>query len=402
MRKGEVRAADEHGAVVELCRRPEVRGGDAATLAPLADPAGLEAALRLAAAHRVLGLFASSALAAHDAGQVALADPAHLTDLCRALRRRAALFHLRRDAVVAALHRAGIPVVLLKGIAVAESLYDEPFHREFEDLDILVRRHALDEAVQALAPLGYTTPADRRRELAYLRHHFHMFLEHPSARALEVHWDFSFPGLAFRMDPDAVFAGARPLRPNSPGGAPMVPRPEHMVLHLVLENIQEGFSRLGRLVDLDRLAVAAEGIDWDFLGYEARRGGLAHPTWATVRLARELMHTEIPGEAIAGLRPTGIAAAHLRLYDLRDELLRQSLLAEQGRRDLVEVWMLPGAAARLRHIVRWLRLDPFLEGASRKRRGPIGRVLRVAKLGLTHVAAYGGALRGPHSAHTRF
>jgi len=70
---------------------------------------------------------------------------------------------LRYDHLSAALAEiggaffsAGLPLIALKGSALASRLYPHPACRPMEDLDLLVRPHDLQAASHALASLGYS------------------------------------------------------------------------------------------------------------------------------------------------------------------------------------------------------------------------------------------------------
>lgn len=58
-------------------------------------------------------------------------------------------------AVIAALERAEIETLPLKGVFLARRLYDDPGMRQSGDIDMLVSRDRLDEAAAALTGLGY-------------------------------------------------------------------------------------------------------------------------------------------------------------------------------------------------------------------------------------------------------
>src|SRR5262249_24515565 len=60
---------------------------------------------------------------------------------------------LRR--VLSLLVEAGVPVIPLKGVALAESLYGDMAVRVCSDLDILVPRSMAKGALEALGPMGY-------------------------------------------------------------------------------------------------------------------------------------------------------------------------------------------------------------------------------------------------------
>lgn len=66
------------------------------------------------------------------------------------------LFH-ELERVLDTLVEQGIPVVVLKGAALAKSLYEDPGLRVMSDLDLLVPKERLFDSVTAAEALGYTT-----------------------------------------------------------------------------------------------------------------------------------------------------------------------------------------------------------------------------------------------------
>jgi hypothetical protein len=82
------------------------------------------------------------------------------------------------------------PVVLLKGIGLAATVYPDIALRPMGDIDILVHRPDLEAAVQALAPLGYKkliliTPWYEQ----IAGYHCHLAHETDPDRVVEVHWN---------------------------------------------------------------------------------------------------------------------------------------------------------------------------------------------------------------------
>lgn len=59
------------------------------------------------------------------------------------------------NEVITEIEKHGIRYVLLKGNAVANSYYHAPWHRQFDDIDILIDYSDSQKAVEALAKLGY-------------------------------------------------------------------------------------------------------------------------------------------------------------------------------------------------------------------------------------------------------
>lgn len=76
-------------------------------------------------------------------------------------------------ALADALQPRGIPFCLLKGLALAHTLYREtPLRRCFSDIDILIPEVHFDEAVAAFLELGYRLAA-HKTDLAAIRQYGH-------------------------------------------------------------------------------------------------------------------------------------------------------------------------------------------------------------------------------------
>lgn len=106
---------------------------------------------------------------------------ASLRDRLRRLRRASALAEMQWERAAAALAETGIEPVLLKGLDLARSVYDDPVERQIGDVDLLVPRRDLKRAVRRLLDLGYECRLDLRGARGYLRHHFHIQMHHPGA-----------------------------------------------------------------------------------------------------------------------------------------------------------------------------------------------------------------------------
>lgn len=82
------------------------------------------------------------------------------------------------------------PVILLKGAALASTLYPQPATRPLGDLDLLIPRSALDDAVAAVKSLGYNEFAPEigagMHEIA--SHHVHLRGGSDENLVVELHW----------------------------------------------------------------------------------------------------------------------------------------------------------------------------------------------------------------------
>ena len=129
--------------------------GDPGIWRHVADPLMAERFVAAASRHRVRPLLAWTL---HRAGELPLWPEPVRRALIGAERGEAALevvrgIELRRLAASFAV--AGVPVLVLKGGALAYSIYPEPWLRPREDTDVLVRMDDADRARELLTAAGY-------------------------------------------------------------------------------------------------------------------------------------------------------------------------------------------------------------------------------------------------------
>jgi hypothetical protein len=125
------------------------------------------------------------------------------------------------QAVLSSLKSAGIPVIVLKGWALIQTLYGgDPGQRFCEDIDLLVNPEDVDAADRVLRNIGYkeaeaTWPGYRRR---YMNANRYVLVEHPSIFSalfsIGLHWGLIHtPAYNPRqIDIDTLFMRARPLQ----------------------------------------------------------------------------------------------------------------------------------------------------------------------------------------------
>jgi hypothetical protein len=96
--------------------------------------------------------------------------------------------------VLAALRDANIPVILIKGISLADTIYRNMPYRQMSDLDLMIRSEQRDSAIAALAARGFRPVATRNR--GQLQFFFESLgrgsFSHPEAGEVDVHWNPSY------------------------------------------------------------------------------------------------------------------------------------------------------------------------------------------------------------------
>lgn len=215
---------------------------------------------------------------------------------------RNAVLLRRTEEYAAALHRVGIPVILLKGIHLCRYVYPEPALRPMADVDLLVPRDRLAQVEQLFLDAGFgpVPRPDVEQFCTWSNHLAKLYKE--GAPVLEVHWTIERPTAPFLIDLEGLWARARPVKL---GGARVhVLATEDLLLHLSLHasyHHRFDWSALRGLVDIDRV-VAHCPVDWKALAERANAWGAAAFVYTTLRLTRELLGTPVPPSCFDSLR----------------------------------------------------------------------------------------------------
>jgi hypothetical protein len=207
------------------------------------------------------------------------------------------------------------------------------------------------------------------------------------AHIVEIHWALTMPKAPFQLDASEVLAQSTLLeRPGQP--VLFLPRPEHTLLHLVVQNLQEGFSRLARLVDIDRIVASTPGLDWEVLVAAARKGNLASATAESLQLAHRLLGATVPDGVLRELRPGPVARFHLAIMRPDRSLLSQRSESVYSAKDLHELWLLGGLCRRLLLLRQMLVSDPAIIFPRQERPGALVRLWRLGKLVVLQLYLY--------------
>lgn len=301
----------------------------------------------LAQEHQVLGLvLVELERAGIDPLPGPLADDAR--NLLRFLRRQAALWDLERDFIAGRLNQRGILAVLLKGAALRLTTYGDSAERPVGDIDLLVRKEDLNEAAEILTAAGYQKDPEARAQL-YLQHHHHLVFRKDPGFKIEVHWALQPARAPLLLDHDAFLRDAlSAITPDAP--VMMVPAAEHMVIHLSAQNLEDGFSRLRRLVDIDRVISGTVELDWNRLASETARMRAQGVVALSLRLCELMLGTAIPPGFLGRLRLSKLTRTHLAILDPVGRVIGAGGSAGSAARRLLTLWCIPQAATRLRFL----------------------------------------------------
>jgi hypothetical protein len=219
--------------------------------------------------------------------------------------------------VLALFGSAGVPVIPLKGVALAESLYGDPGLRICSDLDVLVPRHVVREAFGLLLAHGYER-ADRYpvevADVDFLVRNSMEYGFRPSPPAfpylLELHWDIAWRWRADATMVEDIWADARP---HTIGGLQVLAlSAEWEVLYLAVHAARHRWQGLKWLVDIHEVCTRGK-FDWDTVTDKAHRFGLDRALTLSLSACRALFGTSLPptysGQAVPAWLPLFPASA---------------------------------------------------------------------------------------------
>lgn len=228
--------------------------------------------------------------------------------LANALRNQ--LFAEELARLLKLLGEAGIPVIPLKGVTLAQSIYGDPAARVCSDIDILVPPADAVRARRVILANGYSS---QFTEEFFVRHQLHTSRDCSLVREtnlfpylVEVHWTLLQDSSKDREAMEELWSQARPQ--DFFGCRAYDLTPEWQFLYLSFHASYHKWSVLKWVADIHELCVSAT-VDWDEVREKAgcfELDTVAEPTLAACSL---LFGTPVPVQI-----PCPPFPADVRLY----------------------------------------------------------------------------------------
>lgn len=315
---------------------------------------------------------------------------------CLVLERELRMRMLERRAAesVAVLNAAGIEVALLKGAAMAVTLYGSFDARPMNDVDILVHPARAEEAKRLMLLAGWSPDPELPNDSVYESQHHHLapLVDARGSRSrLEIHRMLLPKGHPFNLTVDELWRGMRTAR--LAGHPVRVLDASHHAVHVAVHFAWSHTMRAGAwhaFRDLGTL-VRAGRIDWDKLVPDAEHARATTCCYWTLKLARTMSGLPVPDAVIERLAPSmsGIVLRRLerhfvhillrhdethRSHRLDRALWTMALQPEAGGHGTARPWLVsaeltaarvgqtrPPAGDRLqRHIDRIVRCSAYM------------------------------------------
>jgi hypothetical protein len=231
------------------------------------------------------------------------------------LKRNLSIIGELREAL-ATFQQAGIPCIVLKGIALAELVYPNIGMRGMSDVDILVKKEELFTVDEHLSSLGYASADSTVTKAIHNPVGYLASLEYrknASPLNLHVHWhtvNTSVPATMFVEQIDINRLWEHSAVTGVADSHARILRPEHMIIYLCEHALRIGhsFDRLILICDIFFSIKAFEKIiDWDFIVEESRRFNLSRFVYYSLSIVKHYTSLGIPDKCLAKLRPPDIS-----------------------------------------------------------------------------------------------
>jgi hypothetical protein len=245
---------------------------------------------------------------------------------------------------VHAMNAFGADPMPFKGPTLAVLVYGSLSLRQYEDLDILVRRQEVERARKALLSLGYSPASafnESQRASIRLSGHHEQFVNAATRSTIELHWSLNNRSLSrdsfehhWWENRQSVLIGGVEMRTLGV---------EQMLLYLCMHGGKHSWGRLSWLCDFQRALRAYPDAYWSRIWALARENGAARMVEIGLLLVESVLNgSALTAAAAQGRSPDAEAKeiSALLAGRLRDQATRQSsvdfrvqLRARERKRD---------------------------------------------------------------------
>lgn len=202
------------------------------------------------------------------------------------------------------LREHGVQVMLLKGAALAASVYSSFAERPMSDVDLLIRPADVERTRRALSASGWRENTDPAFAGLFAQHHHLAPFYDDSATRLraEAHTALLPTDQPFAISSDAFWAAATPS--SEAYSAALIPSTTHLLWHASVHFAWSHVMQFGAwrtFRDVNEL-IRSASVDWDEFVGMARRTRAASSCYWMLRLAARLSGAPIPADVLARLR----------------------------------------------------------------------------------------------------
>jgi len=204
-----------------------------------------------------------------------------------------------------------LPVIALKGLALAKSIYGDIALRPMSDIDLLLKEKDLVSAGRILLGLGYQQSFPDWESSVKAYHHLPPFTNKNGAM-IELHWNIVTPDSPIKVDLDGLWERARFIKVDDV--EVLAFSPEDLFLHLCVHagfHLQTGLDLIPFCDLAGLIKTSAVKIDWQMVVDRAALWGGQKCVYLMLLLVRELLAVALPDELMTDLKPGDYQPAFL-------------------------------------------------------------------------------------------
>jgi hypothetical protein len=236
---------------------------------------------------------------------------------------RNVLIYNELTRILVAFKKNGIETILLKGVALARSFYQDAALRPMADIDILIRKIQLDEASGVLDSLGYSLPHNYSNSFKNSCLSLNAYVyrrKYPVRIFIHLHWHLinsTWPIYAYvsGIDMDRIWTQAERIYVD--GIEVLLMAPHHLLIYLSEHAFNHSFDRLILFSDiLQVIRHYQQRLNWNLLLEETLRFNLTKPVYFCLYFSSKLLNAKIPQEVIHKLKPPRFSFIERRFLSL--------------------------------------------------------------------------------------
>lgn len=258
----------------------------------------------------------------------------YLTNYFHANARRNLFRSAKLHRILKLFETRGIDVVPFKGPVLAASLYGNLALRNFDDLDLLVKKSDVPAARELLMSLEYrpqlqlTGPQERSFRESQCQY---LFENDETGVSVELHWAIAPKFFSFPLKAETLW---QHLGRDSLGGSTILTlSPEDLLLVLCVHGAKHLWDRLAWICDVAELVRSQTRLDWDLVTGQALRLGSARILFLGLYLANKLLETPLPKEISKRVQ------ADLSVIKLADQVCSRLSNGSAARPGVAESWL---------------------------------------------------------------
>ena len=214
--------------------------------------------------------------------------------------------------VLGLFNQRGIQIIVMKGAALAETVYGNLALRPMSDVDLLVKNEDLYQIDGLLKKLGYS-PADRAVDDVDFTSTYLTTLDYRSSAknslSFHVHWHFvnsTIPNESYinHIKMDDIWQDA--VKTNIADTETWVMSPHHLIIHLSEHalRVTHSLNKLSYFCDIDRaINYYGKSLDWDLLVRDTIKFNLNKMVYTTLYFSRYFVDANVPEEVLLKLKP---------------------------------------------------------------------------------------------------